>query len=278
MSTTTAPDPALVIRAAVRDLYDRLKEVIDRGPTEDPSLLDEVRAIVRRDGGRIARTMKKITATEAPTTGTQEKATRAIDQPAVKPEATPATTSTLVKEPAHTTPATPATKPADSGDRVSVRLPAASATTPAATQPTHRQGPRHTLARTATGAADFAQKSIRGALIAVALGAVAVGVGSGLAEAGAPNILIWIWGIVAFAAFTGGLCAWAMSAAKRWSQPAASSTDVPAAAESGTDETPSTTDEPVDESPSRIISFEDESDRAYRRFVELHRPNGEAAR
>jgi hypothetical protein len=68
----------------------------------------------------------------------------------------------------------------------------------------------------ATTAADFVWRSTRGALVALALGAVAALGGRGLADAGVSTTWIWLWAIAAFAAFAGGLTFWAISAPERW--------------------------------------------------------------
>jgi hypothetical protein len=70
-------------------------------------------------------------------------------------------------------------------------------------------------------AADFVWKSVRGGLVALALGALAVFGGRGLADAGVPTIWLWLWGIFGFVGFAGGLAFWAMSASKRWAVAAA---------------------------------------------------------
>lgn len=121
MSATATVDPALAVRAAVRSLYDRLKDLVDRGPTEDPQLLDELRAITRQDGGRISRAMKKlVAATEPLMPAKQEPA----PQPAKQSPVTPASTSAPApgKQPSPSPTTVPATVPAASRERVSFRL------------------------------------------------------------------------------------------------------------------------------------------------------------
>lgn len=67
-------------------------------------------------------------------------------------------------------------------------------------------------------AATFAWRSTRGALVALAVGAVfAFGV-RGLVDAGVPDAWIWLWSITGFIAFTGGLSFWAVSASTRWAR------------------------------------------------------------
>lgn len=122
-----------------------------------------------------------------------------------------------------------------------------------------------------TAAADFAWKSTRGALIAVAVGAIAAFGGRGMAEAGISPVLIWTWGAASFAVFVVGLCFWAMSASRRWGQTAAVTSAPDPVAD--TEQAAGHELAPVVE-PGRVVTWEDESDRDYRRFVELHRPGG----
>lgn len=84
-------------------------------------------------------------------------------------------------------------------------------------------------------AADFLWKSVRGALIAVAVGAVGAFGGLGMAQAGIATAWIWLWGIATLLAFSGGLCFWAMNATKRWNSVAVAATliDAPPAPAAG---------------------------------------------
>jgi hypothetical protein len=69
MTTATAAlDPAATIAAAMRELYDQLREIVDRGPTDNPDLLDEIGRLT----GRIRRRI----------TGARKKAEPAAEQPA----------------------------------------------------------------------------------------------------------------------------------------------------------------------------------------------------
>lgn len=115
--------------------------------------------------------------------------------------------------------------------------------------------------------ADGAWKSTGGALVAFAVGAVAAFGGRGLADAGVQPIWIWVWAIAAFAAFVGGLCFWAVSASNRW----AGARGAPAAVPRPVDDGQATP--PVEVPPGQVIAWEDDSDRAYRELVELHRPD-----
>jgi hypothetical protein len=121
MTTATAAlDPGETIVAAMRDLYDHLREIVDRGPTDDPGLLDELGKLTGRVRSRITRARKKAQPAEKPTaaappaTQTPEKGSEPDRAPA-KPE--PAT-------PTGTTPGSPATSvPARRADATTVRLP-----------------------------------------------------------------------------------------------------------------------------------------------------------
>jgi hypothetical protein len=60
MTTVTAAlDPGETIAAAMRELYDQLREIVDRGPTDDPGLLDELGALTGRIRRRINSARKK---------------------------------------------------------------------------------------------------------------------------------------------------------------------------------------------------------------------------
>lgn len=63
--------------------------------------------------------------------------------------------------------------------------------------------------------ADFAWRSVRGALLALALGAIAALGGRGLAQAGVSPMWIWLWAIAGFVAFVGGLSFWAVTTVER---------------------------------------------------------------
>jgi hypothetical protein len=66
MSTTATIDPTEAISAAVRELYDQLRALVDRGPTDDPTLLDQLAALTRPVRSKITRARKRAqTATPA---------------------------------------------------------------------------------------------------------------------------------------------------------------------------------------------------------------------
>jgi hypothetical protein len=73
MTTATATlDPGETIVAAMRELYDSLREIVDRGPTDDPSLLDEIGKLTGRIRSRITRARKKAEPTAAEASRSQE--------------------------------------------------------------------------------------------------------------------------------------------------------------------------------------------------------------
>lgn len=250
-SVAATIDPAETMRAAIADAYDRLRQLVDEfaGRRDDPALLDEIGALTRRVRGRITRARKRAQVAAEPTPSSAHAVTAA---PA--PVVEPATTSA----PAVVVPAA---------------IPKTPVVSPSPSMPRHgRHRKSTTLARrVAVGTADFAWRSARGALVAVAVGAIAAFGGRGMAEAGVQAIWIWLWGIVAFIAFSAGLCFWAMSAAERWDADAPA-TDAPAEPATEDEPAPTTSAEQPVEAPRQIITWEDESDRDYRRFVELHRP------
>lgn len=138
-AATAALDPDEAIAAAMRDLYDQLREIVDRGPTDDPGLLDELGKLTGRVRSRITRARKraaadtepvaeKPTATAAPTT--VPVATPAPAKPAVAPTATSDQTPRTV--PATTVPASP---------RVTVPIVPSPTTQPTATTSTLRPRP-----------------------------------------------------------------------------------------------------------------------------------------
>lgn len=95
MSTTAILDPAAAVAAAVSEVYDRLRELVERGPTDDPGLLDEIGALVRRARGRVTRARKRAVETEQPAIETNRPTAPAAvaprpAPPAVTPAATPA--------------------------------------------------------------------------------------------------------------------------------------------------------------------------------------------
>lgn len=267
-SVAATIDPAETMRAAIADAYDRLRQLVDEfaARRDDPALLDEIGALTRRVRGRITRARKRAQVDAEPASGSAHAVT-ATPAPVVE--------STTVQGPAVVVPA--AIPTSSTGERVSVRPVKPAAKTPVVSpSPSMPRHGRHrksaTLARrAAVGTADFTWKSVRGALFAVAVGAIAAFGGRGMAEAGVQAIWIWLWGIAAFIAFGAGLCFWTMSAAERWDA------DVPATnvpAEPATEDEPApaaSAEQPV-EAPRQIIAWEDESDRDYRRFVELRRP------
>lgn len=105
---TATLDPAEAISAAVTEVYDRLRELVDRGPTDDPGLLDEIGSLVRRARGRVTRARKRSADTD------QAEPTKPT---AVEPSPT--------EQPAGDRPAAasvPATVSAPTPDRVTVRL------------------------------------------------------------------------------------------------------------------------------------------------------------
>lgn len=68
MTTATAAlDPGETIAAAMRELYDQLREILDRGPTDDPGLLDEIGRLTGRIRRRITGARKKAEPAEEPT-------------------------------------------------------------------------------------------------------------------------------------------------------------------------------------------------------------------
>jgi len=68
--TTATPaldDLGETIAAAMRDLYDQLRAIVDRGPTDDPSILDEIGALTGRIRRRITSARKKAEPAAEPT-------------------------------------------------------------------------------------------------------------------------------------------------------------------------------------------------------------------
>lgn len=122
MSTATAAlDPGKVIAAAMRELYDQLREIVDRGPTDDPGLLDEIGKLTGRIRGRITRVRKRAAAV----------AEQASEKPATP--VTPATTPSTAPAPVKPSVA-PTITPSDQKPRPSI--PAATPTnTPRVTVP-----------------------------------------------------------------------------------------------------------------------------------------------
>jgi hypothetical protein len=96
MSTTAiALDPGQAIAAAMRDLYDELRAIVDRGPTDDPGLLDEIGRLTGRIRTRITRARKKAEPTEVtvagdkpvvgrPSNGTASVPAKVADAPTVR--------------------------------------------------------------------------------------------------------------------------------------------------------------------------------------------------
>lgn len=72
MASAAAVDPAETIVTAVRELYDQLRELVDRGPTDDPRLLDELGKLTRRIRSKITRA-RKLAEPVAPTAAPAER-------------------------------------------------------------------------------------------------------------------------------------------------------------------------------------------------------------
>lgn len=155
MPTTGATlDPADTIAAAIRELYVQLCELVERGPTDDPGLLDELGKLTGRIRSRITRARKRV----------QDSEPERVPAPAVAPTpTTPAPAlawrqgsdhvaardgAIVTSTPAATVPAAIAPT-STAGERVSVRLaepptpaPRPAAPTVAASRGRHRLGRR----------------------------------------------------------------------------------------------------------------------------------------
>jgi len=96
-TATAALDPGETIAAAMRELYDQLREIVARGPTDDPGLLDELGKLTGRVRSRIARARKRA---QASTKLAEKPAPRAADPTPAKPvPATPKAVPAATPEP-----------------------------------------------------------------------------------------------------------------------------------------------------------------------------------
>jgi hypothetical protein len=179
MSTAVpALDPGEAIAGAMRDLYDQLREIVDRGPTDDPGLLDELGRLTGRIRSRITRARKRAVAAAEPVAEKPAKPAK----PAV-PAATPATAKPTVAPTVKPDPA-PRTVPAatpSASPRVTVPIKPPSVTPTPATS-TRRVWPArlplwvHALAILLIVAGVALGTAVTGwALVAVPTGAVVLG-------------------------------------------------------------------------------------------------------
>lgn len=140
--TAAILDPGQAIAAAMRDLYDELRAIVDRGPTDDPGLLDEIGRLTGRIRGRITRARKKAEPAEATVADSKPVAADRPSNGTASAPVSPAEAPTVVLPivvpggPRHASPQTapdaptvprhrvvPATVPVDRSAVVTVRLP-----------------------------------------------------------------------------------------------------------------------------------------------------------
>lgn len=81
LTTATTLDPAAAISAAVRELYDELRAIVDRGPTDDPGLLDELGKLTGRIRGRITRARKRAAAEATSSSRREEDVAKPVNAP-----------------------------------------------------------------------------------------------------------------------------------------------------------------------------------------------------
>lgn len=103
-TTIVAVDPAATITAAMRELYDELRAIVDRGPTDDPGLLDEIGKLTGRIRSRITRARKRaLPAEEQPAQGSEQPTNSvgpATDAPTVElPRISPGAAAALAARP-----------------------------------------------------------------------------------------------------------------------------------------------------------------------------------
>lgn len=209
MATATATDSTEIITAALHELFKRLREIVDRGPTDDPALVDEIGKLNGRIRSKITRARKR-----------DQVATKATS-PGVPTPGAPTTTSGAAGSRSAARPVVSAATPAApaGGPRTTVKVPAPGApatSNSSAARPLAQ--PRKAAASTIRRATFAFSRTARAALVGPAIGGGFVFSIDSLVDREVPVIWIWVCSILALVAFVGGICVWANSAAKRWGQ------------------------------------------------------------